>query len=356
MDADAVTGRAADVAWEPREPVAYDPSIAVVGCGGISGVHLEAYRAAGYDVTALCDVREDRAVEQREEHHPSATVYTDHETLLADADVDVVDVPVPPGPRERVVEDALLAGKHVLSQKPFATSLDAAKRLVQTAADEGVHLAVNQNGRWAPNLGYLRAAAAEGVLGRVHGAYLDRYWDYNRIAGDDVPHRLLFHYAVHAIDLVGLLFADATAERVSASLARSPDQTPEEPLLGRVAFEFDRGQATLVLDGDSRAGPTHETRVIGSDGTATSRGPGVNDQTVRLSLADGTTVRPALDGQWFVDGFRGAMAEFLAAIEDGREPPHSGRDNLRTMALVLAATESADRGEPVVPGDARTLP
>ena len=49
------------LAYEPRDPVSYRPRIGLVGCGGISVQHLRAYTAAGYDVAAFCDRKEEKA-------------------------------------------------------------------------------------------------------------------------------------------------------------------------------------------------------------------------------------------------------------------------------------------------------
>ena len=57
----------------------------------------------------------------------------------------------------------------------------------------------------------------------------------------------------------------------------------------------------------------------------------------------GTTTRYATEGQWFVDGFAGAMGELMCAIAEGRDPYHSARNNLATLALVDAARTSASR-------------
>ena len=67
-------------------------------------------------------------------------------------------------------------------------------------------------------------------------------------------------------------------------------------------------------------------------------------------------VRPKLKGSWFPDGFHGTMGELLCAIEEKREPTHSARNNLASLALCFAAVASAERGEPVVPGSVRRLP
>jgi predicted dehydrogenase len=59
--------------------------------------------------------------------------------------------------------------------------------------------------------------------------------------------------------------------------------------------------------------------------------------------------RPQLEGRWFNDGFRGAMGELLCAIEEDREPSNSAADNLRSLALCLAALRAADTGQPQPP-------
>jgi predicted dehydrogenase len=64
---------------------------------------------------------------------------------------------------------------------------------------------------------------------------------------------------------------------------------------------------------------------------------------------------PALQGKWFNDGFRGAMGELLCAIEEGRQPSHSARENLKSLAICFAAVKSADTGRAVKPGEAVTL-
>lgn len=54
-----------------------------------------------------------------------------------------------------------------------------------------------------------------------------------------------------------------------------------------------------------------------------------------------------LNGSWFPDGFRGCMGELLCPIEENQEPENSAADNLKSLAIVLAAMDSADKGRPV---------
>ncbi|HRK35548.1 MAG TPA: gfo/Idh/MocA family oxidoreductase, partial [Candidatus Hydrogenedentes bacterium] len=83
-------------------------------------------------------------------------------------------------------------------------------------------------------------------------------------------------------------------------------------------------------------------------------GPDLNSQSVTITTSAGRAT-PVLSGDWFTNGFHGAMAELLCAIEEGRRPYHDARHNLRSLALCFAAIASADTGESVVPGAIRSV-
>ncbi|MFB6136787.1 MAG: Gfo/Idh/MocA family protein [Halobacteriaceae archaeon] len=342
------------LSYRPPTP-ADPPNIALVGCGQITEHHCEAYRDAGWDVVALCDLEVERAEDRRDEFFPEADVYADADEVFAREDVGVVDLATHPGPRAGLMADAIAAGKHVLSQKPFVLDLDAGEDLVEQADEAGVKLAVNQNGRWAANWSYLRAAVADGFVGDVLGVHLDAHWNHDFIAGlpfDDIRHAVLYDYAIHHFDLVACLLDDP--ERVHASVARSPTQQAVPPLLGQATVEYEHAQASLVFDGNTREGQGHRTYVAGTEGTVESQGPTLDDQSVTVHRDD-RSASPGLEGQWFPTGFRGTMGELLCAIEEDREPENGARDNLRSLELCYAAVASAEDSEPKVPGEVREL-
>src|SRR5215468_2436271 len=98
--------------YSPQNPKNYNPAIGVIGCGGIAVQHLNAYRHAGFRVTALCDRTESKARAYREKFYPEALVATDYRELLRSSVVEVVDVTTHPGDRVEIIEEALAAGKH----------------------------------------------------------------------------------------------------------------------------------------------------------------------------------------------------------------------------------------------------
>jgi predicted dehydrogenase len=349
--------KAPELPYRPQEPRRYRPKIGLIGCGGITEHHLRAYREAGYDVVALCSRTLAKARKRQREFYPSATLYTDYRDLLKRDDIEVVDVATHPEERVGIMRDALNAGKHVLSQKPFVTDLDVGERLVDLADKKGVRLAVNQNGRWAPHFAYLRAAVGRGVIGRPFAAHLEVHWDHNWVKGtpfEDVRNLVLYDFGIHWFDILSCFMGDRTATRVFASRAVSPSQKVRPPLLAQALIEYEGAQATVVFDADVRCGREDRTYLAGPRGTLVSRGADLTHQRVTLYTPRGVAT-PRLRGSWFDVGFHGAMAELLLAIEQRREPSHGARNNLRSLALCFAACASADTGRAVVRGQVRRL-
>jgi predicted dehydrogenase len=342
----------------PRDPRHYRPAIGIIGCGNISAHHLTAYRRAGYDVVALCDPIVSRARERQAQFYPDAAVYADYLDLLRRDDIEVADVTPHPAQRAPILADALEAGKHVLSQKPFVLDLDLGEYLVDLADRRGVTLAVNQNGRWAPHFSYLRHLVRAGAIGDVASVSITVHWDHTWVAGtlfDQIHDLVLYDFAIHWFDIVTCFFGARTARRVFASTTRAATQTARPPLLAQALIEYEGGQAALVFDGRVVHGQEDRTFLGGTRGSAVSVGPSLSDQTVTVHTVGGHA-SPRLQGTWFPDGFHGAMGELLCAIEERREPLHSARNNLRSLELTFAAIASAHDGAARIPGQVRSLP
>jgi predicted dehydrogenase len=349
---------APDLPYRPVDPRRYKPVIGLIGCGWITEYHLKAYKAAGYNVVALCDCSEAKALKRQKQFYPEAAVYSDHRELLRRDDVEVVDIATHPGERVALIEDALRAGKHVLSQKPFVLDLDTGERLCDLADQADRKLAVNQNGRWAPHFSYLRHLVARGHLGDVMAAHLAVHWDHNWTAGtpfDSVRHLVLYDFAIHWFDIVTQFFPGAAPQRVFATTKHAPGQKSRPDLMAQAMIEFDSAHASLVFDGATPFGPLDTTYLAGTKGSARSEGPDLNAQSITVTTPEGTAM-PALVGTWFKEGFHGTMAELLCAIEEKRSPNNNARNNLKSLALCFAALASADSGQPQTVGATRRVP
>jgi predicted dehydrogenase len=351
---------APELLYLPPMPNDRSIGIALVGAGRISAAHLDAYRTHGLNVVSICSRNLEHARSRRDAFFPGAWATDNFEELLGDRRIAVIDIATHPDVRVDLMRRAFAAGKHVLSQKPFVEDLGTGEMLVEEAERRGVKLAVNQNGRWAPHLAYMREAVAAGLMGEVIGAHVAIRWNHGWIAGtafEAVEDLVLWDFGVHWFDFLASVVGERPLQ-VRATVARAAPQIVRPPLLAEALVSFDGGQASLVFDGATRYGASDATAIVGTRGTISSRGPDLGVQSVELHTEAGVA-RPELRGTWFNDGFAGTMGELLCAIEEGREPLNSARGNLFSLKFCLAAVKSSRTGETVsvrrADGDGATL-
>ena len=333
------------------------PGIGLIGCGGISESHLGAYKRLGLPVRALCNRTLSKAHERAAEFFPEAHVCSDHRELLALPEVEVVDITTHPPERIDLIADALRAGKHVLSQKPFVLDLQEGERLIALAEEQGVLLAVNQNGRWAPHLAGIREGVRAGQIGQLQSVDVSIDWDHSWTVGtafDHTPYLVLFDFGMHWFDFVACLLDGREVREVTATTGRTPTQVSPQPMLAEATMSGPDLHVHLRFNGDCTSDPLDRTVVTGSEGTLVAEGADLQTQRLTLHRGDDRS-ELSLEGDWFTTGFEGTMLELLRAIRAGDTPSHSARNNLRSLELVFAACASAQRGTAVRPGDVRAL-
>ena len=338
-------------------PISDAHAIALVGCGVIGRLQLDAYRNAGWRVVVLCDAVLASAESARDEFFPDADATDDFEAVLRRGDVTIVDLAVHTDIRPDMVRRALLAGKNVMSQKPFVEDLEEGRELARLADERGLTLAVNQNGRWAPHFHALREIVDSGRLGRLNAADFAVYWphdvhtEHHRLGQD--PNLVLYDYAIHWFDLVACLFPDRTATSVYASTATRPGQLVPVPTLASVVIDFGDAQVTIVMRASSRHEDTGSFHVVGDAGAAVLHGGELGG--ARLDIVGEQSAHMLTVGSWFPDALIGSMGELMSAIEEGRAPFTRASSSLVGLALCFAAIESAATGAAVDPATVSRL-
>ena len=344
--------------YQPQIPRNTPPSIGLIGCGGITGDHLKAYRDAGWPVVALCDLDPEKAESRRSEFFPEAKVFTNYKDLLRMEEIGVVDIALHTHLRPPIISEAILAGKHVLSQKPFVDDLEVGQALVDLADQHEVTLAVNQNGRWAPHFSYMRQAVASGLLGHLMSINFSVHWDHTWVKGtafETMKQLVLYDYAIHWFDMVNTLLGDQSPERIFATRRMTATQTISPPLLAAVLVESQHAIANVAFVAQTPHLQQDRSYLAGSSGSIVSWGPDEKNQTLQIETEAGR-VQPELEGHWFPDAFRGTMAELLCSLEDGRPCELAAANNLKSLELCFAAGASSMTQEPVKVGAIRKLP
>lgn len=191
--------------------------VAVVGAGGISSlVHIPVWkRVPGVEIAGIfdTDIQRSSAI-ARQRSIPR--VYNSLEELLRDR-VDLVDVCTPPNSHAPIIQQALTAGKNVLTEKPLATDSKAAADLVEFAKKKALVLGVNQNHLYSKSIRELSKLISEGTLGELLqltitfplSVYHADHWTSNPKTGG-----FLFELGIHPSYMATFLFG--SAEKVDA--------------------------------------------------------------------------------------------------------------------------------------------
>lgn len=146
------------------------------------------------------------------EAYPGIRIYRDLDTLLGDAEIDLVVVNTPNDTHYEYTRRALEAGRHVVTEKPFTVTAAEAESLIRLAAERGRMLTVYHNRRWDSGFLLARSVVESGKLGRLVEAefYFDRYKrELNVKQHKEVPsagNGSLYDLGSHLIDGVVQLF------------------------------------------------------------------------------------------------------------------------------------------------------
>jgi predicted dehydrogenase len=323
--------------------------IGMVGFGGIGrGAHAPAYLAAGWPIVAVADVDpEARRVAQAEFGIPA--VYENWRDLVPDEAVEVVDLLTQPTLRVEVVEEAVRVGKPVITEKPFARTLDECARMVFAAERAGVALGVHQNYRWIPNCYLAHHIVRQGWIGRPFYASIEIYGTQDEhLAGhafyskcDDF---LTIQWNNHLADLLRY-WVGCDAKRVFARTSRMAEQSFVSDNLLCVFADFGPGLTGHILHSELLRSPlvSQPCRIDGDGGSLVFD---MSNGLLTLASARLGGAPRAIDSSStaYPSSFAGSMGDFLTALEDGREPAVCGKSNLATIRTILAEHASAVAG------------
>jgi len=331
-------------------PAAWRRPIAHVGTGAIvEAAHAPAYKKAQLPVVGAFDVDPARAKAFAEKWQ-LRRVYASLEELLGDPDVAVIDVAVPPWEQPAIVRSALLAGKDVLAQKPFALDSAIAAELADLAQTEGRILVVNQQMRYDEGIAASRAMIDRGWIGRPAALEMsvDLFIDW-RSWFAEADQLAIWYHAIHELDAIRLLMG--TPSRVWCSGGSLPGTLGRGERRVMCVLHYDYGRmATLHVSTENRTGdPSGTFRIDGSEGAIRGElrrfykgdrnGPDVLELSSRTLPTDGWA-RYDCTRAWFPDAFVGPMRALLEAAANGTSAPTSARDNVQTVRLVEALYRS----------------
>ncbi len=329
--------------------------VAVVGCGRISRNHFEAIRRVDdLQLVGVADTVLERAVNAGVAYDVPA--FDSLRAMLDAVECDIVTIATPSGMHPAQGIDAAEAGKHVVSEKPMAISLEGADAVIEACERNGVRLFVVKQNRLNPAIQLVKRAVEKGRFGRIHSANCTVRWARPQDYYDQAPWRgtwamdggAFMNQASHYVDLIQWLAGPV--ESVMAMTATQQRKIEAEDS-GAAVLTFRNG-AIGVLDVTMLTYPKNlegSLTILGDRGSVKIGGTAVNrvetwlfedyDDDDKLIEAAATTP-PNVYGF----GHEGYYRNVVSVLRGEAAPDTDGSEGRKSLEIIVAIYESARRG------------
>lgn len=339
----------------------------VIGTGVWGETHLMAYSSApGVKLIGACDKNETLGRE-RVEQYGAEFFTTDYRELLAREDVQAVSVVTPDFLHREIAIAAAEAGKHVLIEKPMATTVEDCQAMIDAAAANNVTLMVDFHNRFNPSFLALKRAIDAGQMGAPQMISLrlnDTIFVPTEMLSWAGQSSVLWFLGSHSVDLVRWLFNDEIERVYCVSRSRVlKARGIDTPDFFHTICEFKGGGVAHIENCwiMSNAYPTVcdlKCEFVGSEGTAVFNV--VKSGTAELYSDNPLRSFGSTPGVVFPDtnvlmdlygkptGFGvESILYFARCVVEGKKPFITPDDGLQNTKVLLAAIESAQQGAPV---------
>ncbi|MBI3971521.1 MAG: Gfo/Idh/MocA family oxidoreductase [Chloroflexi bacterium] len=323
--------------------------IGAIGTGGIANTHFRNLNTIpGVELTAFCDVARERADEAVAKFNPGARTYDDSREMLAASGIDAVYVCVPPFAHGDIELAVIEAGLPMYVEKPVALSLDVASRVQRAIDQRNALVFVGYHWRYQPSVERVQELLSDAAIGLLYGYYKTRppmrpgHWlTIKERSGGQIVEQ-----TTHIVDLSRLLAGDVkTVYGRFANRLTQPNPTFTAADVGTATLEFENG--TLGTISNCWLAPVNHV-----SGLELWTDKGViefNQRSLRIHKDNDVedvalpTPPPGVSGHYFAD------KSFVDAVRTGDRSlirtPYP--EAVKTLAVSLAATESAATGRPI---------
>ena len=323
------------------------------------GVHLPVSHASAYywvretELVAGCDLRPERSADFKKQWSdvlPDLRVYRDHREMLAAENLDIVSVVTSDHAHAQIVVDAAESGvRGILCEKPIATTLAEADRMIAATEQASIPMLINHTRRWMSPWLQVARLIREGVIGEVERI----------VASQGGPRAMLFRTGTHICDSI-VWFAAARPCAVYAvpepglelygpRYAGDGGHDPSTDPALSVLIEFDNG-ARAFWNMCKTMPQVFDIEIYGEKGCIRGRTFPGDEISITIDIGNQRLLAEPLDRVQHTYGwFAGCVSELASLIRNGGAPSSGGREARKSLEIMLAALQSqACGGERVV--------
>ncbi|WP_201008210.1 Gfo/Idh/MocA family protein [Paenibacillus glycanilyticus] len=336
--------------------------VAIIGSGAISRAHIDAYQKFSdrCRIVAVTDIYSDKAESRIAQCGlTEAKAYSDYKELLGQ-DIDLVSVCTPPYTHAEIAVDFLRAGKHVLVEKPMASSLEECDAMNRAAEESGKLLSIVAQNRFRTPMMKLKGVLDSGLIGPVVHSQVDSFWwrghcYYDlwwRGTWEKEGGGCTLNHAVHHID--ALLWMMGRPAELQAFMSNTSHDNAEVEDLSIAMLKFAGGGLGQITSSVVHHGEEQQLIFQGKAArisapwklvTSSSMDNGFPTPNTALS----SEIQAYYDNlpEVTYEGHVGQINNVLSAIEGGESLLIDGHSGRATLELILGIYKSASTGEKV---------
>lgn len=336
--------------------------VAIIGAGAICTAHIESYLRfpERCEIVAISDIYADKAQSRIDQYKLSnATAVQDYKELLS-LDIDLVSVCTPPYTHAPIAVDFLKAGKHVLVEKPMASSLQECDEMNEAARQSGKILSVVAQNRYRTPMMKLKSVLDSGLIGPIVHAQVDSFWwrghcYYDlwwRGTWEKEGGGCTLNHAVHHID--ALLWMMGPPTELQAFMANTSHDNAEVEDLSIAMLRFQQGGLGQITSSVVHHGEEQQLIFQGKQArisapwklkTSSAKANGFPEDNEQLEKQIQQLYESLPDVEH--EGHAGQIDNLFHAIETGASVLIDGISGRSTLELIMGIYKSASTGEKV---------
>lgn len=337
-------------------------NVAIVGSGSISSAHIKAYQQFSdrCKIVAFCDIYPEKVEKAVRDFNLKIDIYSDYNELLNRTDIDLVSVCTPPYTHAEIAIALLDAGKHVIVEKPMASSLEECDAMNRAQKMSGKILSVISQNRFTNPMMKLKAILDTKLMGPIVHTQVDSFWwrghsyydlwwrgTYEKEGGG-----CTLNHAVHHIDIFHWM--NGMPSEVTAVTSNTSHDNAEVEDLSIAIFRYPNGSLAQVTSSVVHHGEEQQLIFQGKNARVSvpwkvkaskSKENGFPEKDEELEAMLQTAYEQLPDLEF--TGHTAQIEDVLSAIEGKKEVLVDGIQGRQTLELITAIYQAASTGEAV---------
>ncbi|MEH7273840.1 Gfo/Idh/MocA family protein [Neobacillus vireti] len=337
-------------------------NVAIIGAGAISPAHVKGYLdfSDKCRIVAISDIYQEKADKLVNEYNLEAITVKDYKELLNRRDIDLISVCTPPYTHAQIAIDFLNAGKHVLVEKPMASSLEECDAMNAAAQRSGKTLSVVAQNRFLNPMMKLKNILEQDLIGPIVHVQVDSYWwrghcyydlwwrgTWEKEGGGPT-----LNHAVHHIDI--FQWMNGMPSEITAVMSNTSHDNAEVEDISIAIGRYNSGCLAQITSSVVHHGQEQQLIFQGKNARISSpwklkaskskeNGFPVEDTQLEEEIQSAYDALPDIP----YEGHPGQIHNVLTAIETNSEVLIDGNEGRKTLELITAIYESASFGKTV---------